>query len=101
MKAIGQNPRTMLSLLGLLVLVAALALNTGCGGDKPEPETDAEAAMEAVQIRFELGAEIGTLDVVDGLVEAIGAIHGHAPALGAQVGVVIGPVVKVIDAIVR
>ncbi len=46
MMGIGQNTRRMLTLFAMVALVAALALAAGCGGDKPEPETDPEAAMD-------------------------------------------------------
>jgi peptidoglycan-associated lipoprotein len=46
---IGQNTRNLLTLLGLVALLTALAVAVGCGGDKPEPETDAEAAMDRAE----------------------------------------------------
>ena len=57
MKGIGQNPRHLLTLLGMIVLVAALALATGCGKDKPVPETDPEAAAGQQEAEPETMAE--------------------------------------------
>lgn len=46
MKGNGSTSRNTLTLLAILALVAAFAVTTGCGGDTPEAETDAEAASD-------------------------------------------------------
>ncbi len=60
---------------------------------------DAEMAVEAVQVRFELGPEIAVFDIVDGPLDTRAVAHGHAAAAGAQVGVVIRAVVKIRNAV--
>jgi len=44
-----RTSRTTLTLLAILAQAAMLALAAGCGGDTPEPETDAEAAAGAAE----------------------------------------------------
>ncbi len=60
---------------------------------------NAEISVEAVQFRFELGAEIAVFDVVNGPLDACFIAHGHAAAAGAEVGMVVGPVIKIRNAV--
>ena len=50
---------------------------------------DAQVALHVVDIPLKLGAEGRVFDVVDGPLEAALAVHHHAAAPGAEMGVVV------------
>ncbi len=63
-------------------------------------DADAAAPAQALEVGVELRAELGVLDVVDDADEPLGAQDGQAAALGPQVGMVVGAVKQVGQAIV-
>jgi hypothetical protein len=60
---------------------------------------DAQAALHLGQVVVELRAKLGVLDVVDEAAEVLGVLDCQPPALGSQMGVEVGSIEEIEDAV--
>jgi hypothetical protein len=64
-------------------------------------DADAGPRVEVAEIGIKLGPELGILDVVDDAEEAVIADDGQPSPSCAQMGVIIGPIIKVGDTVIK
>ena len=56
---------------------------------------DALPAVKPDQFGLELGTEVAVFNIVNGAMEPVPVAHGHASALGSQMGVIVSAVVQI------